>query len=226
MSGAGAFVQGEAALRQALVDCAIKLDRAGLNRGTSGNASVRLGEDLLITPSGVPADKLSAAAIVRLDASGMAIGPGRPSSEWRLHCDILATHPQVQAVVHTHAPFATSLACLGLDLPAFHYMVAIAGGADVRCAPYELFGTQALSDVALQALQGRKACLLAHHGMVTLGTDLDEALAVSIEVESLCGMYWRARQLGEPRILSDAQMTDVLERFKSYGRAAQPGQTP
>ena len=226
MSGARFAALDEAALRQALVHCAVALERAGLNRGTTGNASARLAGGLLITPSGVPADELSAVAMVLLDASGAVIGPGRPSSEWRLHQDILAARPLVQAVVHTHAPFATSLACLGLDLPAFHYMVAVAGGVDVRCAPYELFGTQALSNVALQALQGRKACLLANHGMVTLGADLDEALAISVEIESLCGMYWRALQLGQPSILNDAQMAAVLERFKDYGCAAQPTQAP
>ena len=133
---------------------------------------------------------------------------------------MLAARPDVHAVIHTHAPFATSLACLGQDVPPFHYMIAVAGGRTIRCAAYALFGTQALSDQAVLALQARKACLLANHGMVALGCDLDEALALSIEVESLCEMYWRACQLGAPQILSDAQMDEVIARFKHYGRQA------
>ena len=208
----------EAVLRQDLVDVSRQLVALGLNRGTSGNAGVRLGERLLVTPSGVPAAKLMPQDMVLLDFSGAVLGPGRPSSEWRLHRDVLAARPEVQAVIHTHSPFATSLACLGMDLPPFHYMIAAAGGHTIRCAPYALFGTQALSDRALAALDDRKACLLANHGLVALGKDLDEALALSVEVESLCEMYWRASQIGAPVILSDAQMDDVIEKFKHYGR--------
>lgn len=182
----------EAIPRQRLVDISRELVGLGLNRGTSGNAGVRLGEHFLVTPSGVPAADLTPQDMVLLDFSGVILGPGRPSSEWRLHRDVLAARPEIQAVIHTHAPFATSLACLGADLPPFHYMIAVAGGRTIRCAPYALFGTQALSDRALVALEGRKACLLANHGMIALGRDLDEALAISIEVESLCEMYWRA----------------------------------
>ena len=212
--------RNEGRLRRRLVDVSRQLVASGLNRGTSGNAGVRLGEGLLVTPSGVPADELSPEDMVALDFSGQVHGSGRPSSEWRLHRDVLAARPDVHAVIHTHAPFATSLACLGQDVPPFHYMIAVAGGRTIRCAAYALFGTQALSDQAVLALQARKACLLANHGMVALGCDLDEALALSIEVESLCEMYWRACQLGAPQILSDAQMDEVIARFKHYGRQA------
>ena len=222
MSGPGLFDRStEAGLRSQLVEVSRLLVEQRLNRGTSGNAGARLGDHLLVTPSGVPAADLAPEDMVALDFSGQVLGGGRPSSEWRLHRDVLAARPDMHAVVHTHSPFATSLACLGHDLPPFHYMIAVAGGRTIRCAPYALFGSQALSDHALAALQGRKACLLANHGMVALGRDLDEALALAIEVESLCEMYWRACQLGAPAVLSDAQMDEVIARFSQYGR--QPG---
>ncbi len=194
----------EEPLRRKLVAVSRQLVALGLNRGTAGNAGVRLGERLLVTPSGVPADELSPEDMVILDGQGRVLGAGRPSSEWRLHRDVLAARPEVHAVIHTHSPF--------------HYMIAVTGGNTLRCAPYALFGTQALSDQAVQALRGRKACLLANHGMVALGRDLDEALALAVEVESLSEMYWRACQLGAPQILSDAQMEEVIDRFRHYGR--------
>jgi len=222
MSGPGLFDRStEAGLRRRLVEISRQMVEQRLNRGTSGNAGVRLGDHLLVTPSGVPAADLAPEDMVAVDFSGQVLSGGRPSSEWRLHRDVLAERPDMHAVVHAHSPFATSLACMGHDLPPFHYMIAVAGGRTIRCAPYALFGSQALSDHALAALQGRKACLLANHGMVALGRDLDEALALAIEVESLCEMYWRACQLGAPAVLSDAQMDEVIARFSQYGR--QPG---
>ena len=211
----------ESASRRAIVEAARELDARGLNRGSSGNVSVRLGERFLVTPSGVPARELTPQALVLLAADGDVIGAGRPSTEWRFHRDILASRPDVHAVVHVHSPFATTLACLGLEIPPFHYMIAAAGGSTIRCAPYALFGTQALSDHALAALAGRRACLLANHGMIATGRDLDDALALCIEVESLCEQYWRARQIAEPRHLSDAQMAEVMEKFKTYGAQAE-----
>lgn len=210
----------ETTLRQALVAASLELVASGFNRGTSGNIGVRCGPNLLVTPSGVPARQLTPRSMVLLAPDGQVLGGGRPSSEWRFHRDILAARPDVNAVVHVHSPFATTLACLGLEIPPFHYMIAAAGGTTIRCAPYVLFGTQELSDHALAALRDRKACLLANHGMIALGRDLDEALAVCTEVESLCEQYWRARQLGEPRHLSDDEMRLVLEKFKTYGRQA------
>jgi L-fuculose-phosphate aldolase len=144
----------------------------------------------------------------------------KPSSEWRFHRDILQSRTDVNAIVHTHSMFATTLACLHKDIPPFHYMIAVVGGDTIRCAPYALFGSQALSDNALTALIDRKACLLANHGMIALGKDLDDALAVTIEVENLCEQYWRALQLGEPHILSEAEMRDVFQQFRGYGKWA------
>lgn len=190
----------------------------GLNKGTSGNASVRLETGFLVTPSGVPADQLNADSMVYMDWQGRAEAGKRPSTEWRIHLDILQARPEVNAVVHCHSMFATTIACLGRDVPPFHYMIAAAGGDTIRCAPYALFGTQALSDVALLALEGRLACLLAHHGMIAVGASLAQALAVAVEVENLCEQYWRLLQLGEPRLLTAAQMQEVHAQFKGYGQ--------
>ncbi|MFM8631719.1 MAG: class II aldolase/adducin family protein [Betaproteobacteria bacterium] len=203
-----------------------RLDALGLNRGASGNCSVRTSVGFLITPSGIPPEKLTEAAMVTMSLSepyqagmvrGMAMPAANPSSEWRFHHDIYLQRPDVNAIVHCHSAFATSLACLHKEIPAFHYMIAVAGGSNIRCAPYALFGTQELSNQALQALQDRKACLLANHGMIAVGRDLADALGIAVEVESLCEQYWRALQIGEPILLSDAQMSDVMEKFKTYG---------
>jgi L-fuculose-phosphate aldolase len=140
-----------------------------------------------------------------------------PSTEWRFHRDIYRTRADAAAVVHTHAPFATTLACLDRGIPAFHYMVARAGGDDIRCAPYATFGSQELSDRALAALQDRKACLLAHHGAIALGESLESALRLAVEVETLAEMYWRALQIAEPRLLDREEMARVAERFRYYG---------
>jgi len=214
-------MQGELKLRAAMVRASLELVECGLNRGTSGNVGVRCGDRILVTPSGVPARDLTPQGMVLLAASGDVIGAGRPSSEWRFHRDILTSRQDVHAIVHVHSPFATTLACLGLEIPPFHYMIAAAGGATIRCAPYALFGTQELSNHALAALQDRRACLLANHGMIAVGPDLDSALALCVEVESLCEQYWRARQIAEPRHLSDDEMAEVMEKFKSYGQQAE-----
>lgn len=172
----------------------------------------------MVTPSGVTAEEMTPAGMVAMDFSGDVIGAGSPSSEWRFHRDILAERPEIGAVIHTHSRYATALACLNREIPPFHYMIAVVGGDTIRCAPYALFGSQMLSDLALQALQNRKACLLGNHGMIALGEDLADALAVTIEVESLCEQYWSALQVGAPNLLSDCQMQEVLEKFKGYGR--------
>ena len=147
-------------------------------------------------------------------------GHRAPSSEWRFHRDIYATRPEAGAVVHTHSAFATTLACLGRAIPAFHYEVAFAGGNDIRCAQYKTFGTQELSDVALAALEGRRACLLAHHGVIAFGADLDDALRLADKVEALARLYWQAIQVEEPTILDDVEMARIVERFRHYGPAA------
>ncbi|MFM7699151.1 MAG: class II aldolase/adducin family protein [Limnohabitans sp.] len=206
-------------LRLQMREAAMQLDTSGLNRGSTGNLSVRHGDHWLVTPSGVAAQDLQPASMVRMDFHGQALGPGKPSSEWRFHRDILVSRSDVGAVVHTHSRFATAFSCLQRDIPAFHYMVAIAGGDTIRCAPYALFGTQELSDHALAALKDRRACLLGNHGLIALGADIRRAVAVAVEVESLCEQYWTALQLGEPHILSTAQMQAVYKKFKTYGQS-------
>jgi L-fuculose-phosphate aldolase len=218
--------------RAALCEAARSLDRLGINHGTSGNLSVRWHrggcDGFLVTPSALPYERTGIDDIVWMSldpAVGDESMPGhdgirRPSSEWRLHRDLHARRADVGAVVHTHASHCTTLACLPAvqrgGIPAFHYMVAVAGGHDIRCAPYATFGTQQLSDHALAALAGRSACLLANHGMVAVGATLEAALATAVEVEALARMYWQALQLGEPVVLPDDEMARVLERFADY----------
>jgi len=209
-----------AQLREQILAACKQLETTGLNRGTSGNVSCREGDHFLITPSGVPVDEITPSRIVTLNFDGKVIGVGKPSSEWQFHADILRARPEINAAVHTHAPHATALACLLEDLPPFHYMIAIAGGDSVRCAPYALFGTDTLSQHAVEALRDRQACLLANHGMITLGRDLDEAMSIAIELESLCQQYLIARHVGNPTLLSEEEMQAVIERFKSYGKHA------
>jgi L-fuculose-phosphate aldolase len=213
----------EADLRQRVVETARALNASGINQGTSGNVSARIDGGLLITPTSLPYEQMQAADLVSLDLQGQPLHEGqrRPSSEWRLHADILRQRPEAQAVVHCHSTSATALACHGRGIPAFHYMVAVAGGVDVRCAPYALFGTQNFSDLALAALEGRQAALLAQHGQVTLATSLQQALRLAIEVETLARMYLQALQLGEPRVLDVAQMAAVQQQFSAllYGAA-------
>jgi L-fuculose-phosphate aldolase len=204
------------ALRLAVVATARQMNALGLNRGTSGNVSTRVEGGFLVTPSALAYDRTDAEDVVFVACDGVPRGRRRPSSEWRFHRDIYGARGDVKAIVHTHAPFATTLACLERAIPAFHYMVAVAGGDDIRCAPYATFGTQALSDHAVQALEGRKACLLSHHGMIALGASLDGALALAVEIETLAEMYWRALQITEPALLSADEMRQVLERFASY----------
>ena len=212
----------QAALRAHMLATAHRLVDLGMNRSTSGNLGVRWGNGFLVTPSGVTVDDMQPESMVALNFSGNIIGSTtnniKPSSEWRIHRDILAARPDIGAVIHTHSTFATTLACLHRDIPPFHYMIAVCGGDTIRCAPYARFGSQELSDAALTALEGRSACLLAHHGMIALGRDLNDALAVTEEVESLCEQYWRILQVGKPILLSAAQMDDVLEQFKDYGQ--------
>ena len=194
------------------------MNAAGINQGSAGNVSARFAEGFLITPSGIPYERLGANDIVLLDLDGKTRDARRPSSEWRMHRDIYARRPEAGAGLHAHSTFATALACLRLDIPAFHYMVAVAGGRDIRCADYALFGTQELSDAMLAALDGRRACLLGTHGMICFDADLERVLKLGIEVETLAKQYWHARQAGDPVILSDAQMDAVLEKFAGYGQ--------
>jgi L-fuculose-phosphate aldolase len=212
----------ERELREAVIATALEMNALGINRGKSGNVSARWRDGafdgFLVTPTGLPYRDTAAEDIVAVALDGTAHGARAPSSEWRFHRDIYAAKANVGAIVHTHAPFATTLACLHRAIPAFHYMVAMAGGRDIRCAPYATFGTQQLSDHALAALEGRRACLLAHHGMIATGSSLAAAVALAVEVEHLAEVYWRALQLGEPALLPDAEMDAVLAKFRTYGQ--------
>ncbi len=214
------------ALREALVATARRLDAQGLNRGSTGNLSVRASADVLaeasfwVTPSGMPADEMGPGDLVRVGMDGSVLaGDWAPSTEWPFHRAVYATRAELQAVVHLHSPHATALACLRRGLPAFHYMVAVAGGDSVPCTPYHLFGTQALSEAVGAAFCDRNACLMANHGLVAGGTSLDHAAKVAVEIEALCGIYLQALSVGEPVLLSKRQMAEVIDRFRSYGRS-------
>ncbi len=196
-----------------------ELGRLGLNTGSSGNVSQRSGAGMLITPTGITADTVDAAGLVPLSLNGEVDGSGKPSSEWEMHAGIYAAYPAAGAVVHTHADACTALACLGQDLPPFHYMVVGFGGEDVRCAPYATFGTPALAASAVAALKGRTACLLANHGMICHGRDPVAALATALALETLARQYLLARSAGPPRLLGPADIAAARERYGSYGGA-------
>ncbi|MFA6121867.1 MAG: class II aldolase/adducin family protein [Sideroxydans sp.] len=202
--------------REQLLATSRHMVELGLNRGTAGNASVRLGDGMLITPSALPVAEMKTDSMVRMDLEGKVLQGGKPSSEWRFHRDIFVARPEIGAVLHMHSSFATTIACLGKDVPAVHYHIAIAGGDSIRCTPYTIFGEQNLSDLALEALHDRKACLLGNHGMIALGKDLADALSVAQEVEYLCEIYWRTLQAGTPQILTAQQMHAVKEKFVEY----------
>lgn len=208
-------------LATAIIDACRAMNSSGLNQGTSGNVSARFGEGFLITPSGVPYDALSPDDIVFVDLEGEPDEGLNPSSEWRMHRDIYGARGEAGAVLHAHPTFCTALACLHRDIPPFHYMVAVAGGRDIRCAPYATFGTPELSKGMLRAMEDRRACLLANHGMICFADGVEGALALGVEVEALARQYCHARQIGEPNLLSDEQMEEVIEKFKTYGARGQ-----
>lgn len=206
------------ALASAVCDGMRQLEALGLNRGTAGNLSARTSQGFLVTPSGIAADALTPETIVHMDTAGEVLSSsGAPSSEWRFHRDIYAARSDVRAIVHSHSSYATALSCHRRGVPSFHYMVAVAGGSDIRCAPYALFGSQALSDGALEALADRRACLLANHGQIAVGQNVAKAIALAVEVEELARQYNLAMAFGEPVLLNDTEMQAVLERFKTYG---------
>jgi len=218
--------QEERRLRQEIIDTCLAMNALGINQGTSGNVSARRGERLLITPSGVPYEELKPADIVAMPLGGdygSYEGNLAPSSEWRFHLDIMRARPEVGAIVHTHSTYATALAICGREIPAVHYMIAAAGGPSIRVAPYATYGSEALSKHALKALEGRSACLLANHGVIATGRSLKRALWLAGEVETLAEQYTLALSLGRPKVLSDAEIAKVVEKFKSYGPRAKPG---
>ncbi|MCA2998266.1 MAG: class II aldolase/adducin family protein [Rhodocyclaceae bacterium] len=210
--------------RREVIDTALRMNAAGINHGKSGNVSARVADSndssdgFLITPTGIDYENLQPEQIVLVNMNGDYTGDVLPSSEWQFHRDIYAARPEIHSIVHTHSIFATSLASHHRDIPPFHYMIAIAGGRDIRCAPYATFGTAELSAAAVTALEGRTACLLAQHGAIACGATLKKALALAVEVEVLAKMYWHALQLGEPPHLSDDEMGRVIEKFNTYGQ--------
>lgn len=206
----------ELSARRELIAIARSMNTIGLNQGTSGNVSVRYGDLILITPSALSYDCCEPEDIVSIQMDGTAEGRQKPSSEWRLHLDIFEERPEAQAILHAHPPWCTTLACLDREIPPFHYMVAMAGGTTIPCAKYAVYGSQALSGHVNAALKERTACLMSHHGMVCFADNLQKVLDLAIEVENLARVYCQALQLGEPSLLDQGQMDEVLAKFADY----------
>jgi ribulose-5-phosphate 4-epimerase/fuculose-1-phosphate aldolase len=209
----------ERSLRSAVVETAQRMSTSGLSFGRSGNVSARWDGGMLITPSGMAYDAMTPEDVVFVDANGSPSG-GKPSSEWRFHLAAYNARAEAGAVVHCHSPAATALACAHRPIPAFHYMVAVAGGADIPLVPYATFGTPELAAHVAEALATRKACLMANHGQIAAGADLDAALELAGEVENLAAQYLQVLKLGEVHVLDDKQMAEVLEKFETYGQNA------
>ena len=205
--------------KQILCDAIIKLNTLQLNHGATGNCSIRRGEGFLISPSGISNNSIRPEHIVFMKMDGTFLNQKKlqPSSEWRFHRDILANRKDVNAVVHTHSVYASALSVLGGPIPQFHYMIAVTGGKEIPCAQYAMFGSQELSDNILKSLGEQKACLMSNHGLITVGSDLKEAVDIAEEVEHLSKMYVIANMPRKPHLLSDEEMDDVLKRFQSYG---------
>lgn len=219
MSEAGAA--SEAELRDGVVATARAMSASGLSPGRSGNVSARFGDGMLITPSGLAYDAMEPSDVVRVGADGSVAGGQRaPSTEWHFHLAAYRARPDMAALMHTHSMHATVLACAGKSIPAFHYMVAVAGGSDIPLVPYATFGTVELAEHVADGLKMRKACLMAHHGQVAMGATLAAALELAHEVEVLAEQYLKVLALGPPKLLPEQEMAVVLEKFKSYGRAA------
>jgi L-fuculose-phosphate aldolase len=207
----------EQAQRCAIVAHGLTMNASGLNQGTSGNLSLRFGNGLLITPSGIAYDRLQPEDVVLMRPDGSCEHRLAPSSEWRIHRDLYRERPEVNAVVHAHPTHCTALAMCGREIPAVHYMIAAAGGPTIRCAGYHTYGTPELSQAVLAALEARSACLLANHGLVAVGASLEQAMWLAIEVEALARQYIVALQLGQPRVLPDDEIARVVEKFRHYG---------
>jgi L-fuculose-phosphate aldolase len=207
----------ERAKRQSIIDACLRMNALGINQGTSGNISLRHDAGMLVTPTSVPYETMQPEQIVFMGFDGSFDSSQRPSSEWRFHLDILRARPEVNAVVHAHPPYATTLAIMGREIPPVHYMVAVAGGDSIRCAPYATFGTEELSRHAVSALEDRLACLLAHHGMIAIGPSLPKAMWLAVEVETLARQYHGCLQIGTPPLLSKAEIKNVLSRMAGYG---------
>lgn len=212
-------VVSEDALRQRMAEVMRAMDDKGLNRGTSGNVSARFGDAMLVTPSGVPASRLTGDQMVLVQPDGsMAPGSLKPSSEWRMHRGLLDRRPDINAVVHCHSRHATILACANRPIPAVHYMVAVGGGASVPVAPYATFGSSELAEIVVETLDGRYAALMANHGQIVVAPNLDYALAIAEEIEEQAAVYWGTLAIGGPTLLAEDEMSHILQRFKSYGQ--------
>lgn len=208
------------AQEEALLQYSLILNRKGLNHGATGNLSCRNNDTFIITPSGINLENLNTEAMVEVGINGKVINSKKnhkPSSEWLFHRDIYASREDINAIVHTHSVFSSTLSVLGESIPPFHYMIAVAGGDSIRCSDYALFGTQALSNNIIVAIKQRKACLISNHGMIAIGKDLNEATNIAIEVEHLAQIYVQAKMIGIPKLLNDSQMREVIDKFKTYG---------
>ena len=206
-------------LRKQIIESVRSFSANGLGVGTSGNLSAREKGGFIITPTGVPYEELEPDSLVTCNLDGEVTGGSlKPSSEWRFHCDIYREREEAGAIVHVHSPYATALACNRLSIPAFHYMVAIAGGDSIRCADYATFGTAELSSHVLKAIEKRKACLMANHGQIAFDRDVGAAFKMTLEVEELARQYYYSLQLGKPVLLDETEMTTILEKFQTYGK--------
>lgn len=203
---------------ESIIAAARYLDGSVLNQGRSGNLSVRTDDGLLITATGARFSDVQPDDLVPAALSGHWEGPVRPSSELSFHCSVYNARPDARAVVHVHSPWATSLACMHRPIPAFHYMVAVAGGDDIPCVPYATFGSEALADIVASGMRHRDACLMANHGQIALGASMEKAVALAEEVENLARCYGQILAMGEPVLLNEEQMAKVLDRFGSYGK--------
>ena len=214
------MTKGEKALRKAIVSKARWMNSSGLNQGTSGNLSARCRDAMLITPSATAYDEMTPDLIAAMPLEGEYgawEGPLKPSTEWRFHLDIMRARPDVGGIVHTHSTYATVLAIARKEIPAIHYMIAAFGGPTIRCAGYARYGTKELSDYALKALEGRNGCLLANHGMIALGANLEKAMWLAVELETIARQYYLALVLGNPHVLTDAQIEETAKGFSTYG---------
>src|SRR5262249_3446683 len=211
------MTKGEHEKRQAIIDACRRMNALGINQGTSGNTSGRHGDGMLITPTSMPYESMTPDQIVLMGMDGSHPHNQRPSSEWRFHLDILRSRKDVDAVVHAHPPYATMIAIMGREIPPIHYMIAAAGGASIRCAPYATYGTPELSQHAVKALQGRFACLLGHHGMIAIGSSLDKALWLAVEVETLARQYLGCLRPGRAPLLPADEIERVRIKMSDYG---------
>lgn len=210
--------ESEQLKREAVVRHCRAMNTTGLNQGTSGNISIRHKDGLLISPASHPYNTLTPDDIIFLGMDGVSSGKWDPSSEWRFHRDILKSRPEMNAVVHAHPTYCTALSVLSMEIPAIHYMIAVFGGPNIRCAPYEIYGSDELSQIAIKALEDRKACLLAHHGMISAGSSIEQAFWLAEELEALARQYHTALQINpNPPLLSDSQIQDVIDKINGYG---------